>query len=158
MKICVNSFKYNNNNLKKKLEENCILELQKTTVEIYSENGVFFVENERIYKINYIDGGIETIDNYCENCTIIIDRTIVKKEMKEVYCISNKHIKINKLIQRFQLREKSPLICIVEYNLDTNKIHDVYFQLHDKHAAYSSADLDNLFLKEDITSFIRLSN
>ncbi len=66
--------------------------------------------------------------------------------------------KINKLIQRFKLRDKSPLICIVEYNLDTNKIHDVYFQLHDKHAAYSSADLDNLFLKEDIISFIRLSN
>jgi len=150
MKIYINSFKYNHNNLKKKLEEMCILELQKTNVEIYSENGVFFVENERIYKINYIDGDIETINNYCEDCSITIDRTIVKKEMKNVYCISNKYTKINKLIQRFKLRDKSPLICIVEYNLDIKKIHDVYFQLHNKHAAYSSADLDNLFLKEDI--------
>ncbi len=158
MKIYINSFKYNHNNFKKKLEEMCILELQKTNVEIYSENGVFFVENERIYKINYIDGDIETINNYCEDCSITIDRTIVKKEMKNVYCISNKYTKINKLIQRFKLRDKSPLICIVEYNLDIKKIHDVYFQLHNKHAAYSSADLDNLFLKEDILSFIRLSN
>ena len=158
MKIYINSFNYNHNNLKKKLEEMCILELQKTNVEIYSENGVFFVENERIYKINYIDGDIETINNYCEDCSITIDRTIVKKEMKNVYCISNKYTKINKLIQRFKLRDKSPLICIVEYNLDIKKIHDVYFQLHNKHAAYSSADLDNLFLKEDILSFIRLSN
>ena len=158
MKIYINSFKYNHNNFKKKLEEMCILELQKINVEIYSENGVFIVENERIYKINYIDGDIETINNYCEDCSITIDRTIVKKEMKNVYCISNKYTKINKLIQRFKLRDKSPLICIVEYNLDIKKIHDVYFQLHNKHAAYSSADLDNLFLKEDILSFIRLSN
>jgi len=158
MKIYINSFKYNHNNFKKKLEEMCILELKKTNVEIYSENGVFFVENERIYKINYIDGDIETINNYCEDCSITIDRTIVKKEMKNVYCISNKYTKINKLIQRFKLRDKSPLICIVEYNLDNEQIHDVYFQLHDKHAAYSSADLDNIFLKEDILSFISLSN
>ena len=156
MKIYINSFKYNNN-FKKKLDEMCILELQKNNIEIYSKNGVYFVENDRMYKINYIDGDVEIINNYCEDCTICIDRTIVKKEMKSVYCISNKYTKINKLILRYKLREKSPLICIVEYNLDNEKIHDVYFQLHDKHASYSSADLDNLFLKEDILSFITLS-
>lgn len=158
MKIYINAFKYKNNNLKKKLEETCILDLQKTNIEIYSENGVYFVEKERIYKINYIDGDIETINNYCKDCTITIDRTIVKKEMKTVNCISNKYIQINKMVQRFKLRDKSPLFCIVEYNLDSEQIHDVYFQLHDKHAAYSSADLDNKFLKEDILSFISLSN
>ena len=101
MKIYINSFKYKNDNLKKKLEETCILDLQKTNIEIYSENGVYFVEKERIYKINYIDGDIETINNYCKDCTITIDRTIVKKEMKTVNCISNKYIQINKMIQRF---------------------------------------------------------
>ena len=157
MKIYIDSFNYNNN-FKKQLEKNCILELQKKVIEIFSENGVYFVENERIYKIDYIDGDVENIKNYCNNYSIIIDRTIVKKDMKNVYCISNNLCKINKLIQRFKLREKSPLICVVEYNLDDDKIYDIYFQLHDKHAAYSSADMNNKFLKEDILSFINISN
>lgn len=157
MKIYIDSFNYDIN-FKKQLEKNCILELQKKVIEIFSENGVYFVENERIFKIDYIDGEVEKINNYCNNQSITIDRTIVKKDMKNVYCISNNLYKINKLIQRFKLRDKSPLICVIEYNLDKNNIHDVYFQLHDKHAAYSSADMNNNFLKDDIISFINISN
>ena len=157
MKIYIDSFNYDIN-FKKQLEKNCILELQKKVIEIFSENGVYFVENERIFKINYIDGEVENINNYCNNKSITIDRTIVKKDMKNVYCISNNQYKINILIQRFRLREKSPLICVIEYNLDNDHIHDVYFQLHDKHAAYSSADMNNNFLKDDILSFINIAN
>ena len=157
MKIYIDSFNYNIN-FKKQLEKNCILELQKKVIEIFSENGVYFVENERIYKVDYIDGQVENIKNYCNNFSITIDRTIVKKNMKNVYCISNNLYKVNKLIQRFKLRDKSPLICIIEYNLDEDKIQDVYFQLHDKHAAYSAADMNNNFLKDDILSFINISN
>ncbi len=157
MKIYIDSFNYDIN-FKKQLEKNCILELQKKVIEIFSENGVYFVENERIFKINYIDGEVENINNYCNNKSITIDRTIVKKDMKNVYCISNNQYKINILIQRFRLREKSPLICVIEYNLDNDNIQDVYFQLHDKHAAYSSADMNNNFLKDDILSFINIAN
>ena len=157
MKIYIDSLNYNIN-FKKQLEKNCILELQKKVIEIFSENGVYFVENERIYKVDYIDGQVENIKNYCNNFSITIDRTIVKKNMKNVYCISNNLYKVNKLIQRFKLRDKSPLICIIEYNLDEDKIQDVYFQLHDKHAAYSAADMNNNFLKDDILSFINISN
>ena len=157
MKIYIDSLKYNIN-FKKQLEKKCILELQKKVIEIFSENGVYFVENERIYKVDYIDGQVENIKNYCNNFSITIDRTIVKKNMKNVYCISNNLYKVNKLIQRFKLRDKSPLICIIEYNLDEDKIQDVYFQLHDKHAAYSAADMNNNFLKDDIFSFINICN
>ena len=52
----------------------------------------------------------------------------------------------------YSLRTKSPIMLVVEQNLD-NSVYDVYFMLRETYAAYSNADIHNPFIKEDIGNF-----
>lgn len=157
MKIYTNKTTYNVNPKILTILNSKTVNASKTdVVEVYCKNGVFFIENNRIYRINYIDGDKNIIKNYIDDLELTIDKTIVKKDMKTISCMSNHHVKIHKHIYRFRLRDNSPLFCVVEHDIDSDRIYDVYFQLYEKYAAYSNADMDNRFIKEDMSAFIDL--
>ncbi len=157
MKLYIENLKLTNKKIFEELISKYLFK-KHNSIEIYTDNGVFKVENEKIYKIDFIDGEIIRMNNYIPHGNLIFDKTIVKKRQEYVSCIPNNNIIIQKIIYRLQLRPKSPFNCIIEYDIEKDCIYDIYFQLHEKHAAYSYADLDNEFIKDDLISFINEMN
>ena len=89
---------------------------------------------------------------YIDDFNITIDTTIIKKSRDIVSNIPINHIKIDKKINYYKLRDKSPLTFIVEF-VD-NEVSDFYFILEGYHAKYSNADLNNSSIKEDFVEFL----
>ena len=129
-----------------------ILSSSEELIYLYSNDGIFIIQNNRIMKIEINDGEINEIKDYIDNINITIDTTIIKKSRDFVSNIPFNHIKIDKKVNYYKLREKSPLTFIVEF-IDNN-VSDFYFILEGYHAKYSNADLNNSSIKEDFIEFL----
>ena len=123
---------------------------------ILSNEGMFRInDNKDLNKINIQDGKLEYLDNYINHHDYVIDHTIIKKVTKTISHIPLQHIKNDYKVSYYSLRSKSPIMLVIEQNLD-NSIYDVYFMLRETYAAYSNADVHNPFIIEDIGSFCDL--
>ena len=131
---------------------NNILSSSEELIYLYSRDGIFIIQNNRIMKIDINDGEINEIKDYIDDFNITIDTTIIKKSRDIVSNIPINHIKIDKKINYYKLRDKSPLTFIVEF-VD-NEVSDFYFILECYHAKYSNADLNNSSIKEDFVEFL----
>lgn len=156
MKIYIDNFDLQELNINNKyLQEFCVL--TKLYDDMYSDYGIFRIENARtLRKLNIIDGEIIHMENFIKKISIILDKTIIKKSQEDVMYVPNDVYIVNKIVKSYQLRTKSPLKMIIETNAKTNEIYDLYFQLNESYAAYSEADLDNEFIKNDLISLIKL--
>tara|TARA_E500000331_G_scaffold355045_1_gene409597 strand:+ start:120 stop:581 length:462 start_codon:yes stop_codon:yes gene_type:complete len=121
---------------------------------LYSVDGIYIIQNNKLMKMEIYDGEVNTIDDYIDNHNITIDTTILKKSREIVSCIPCNHIKINKKNNYYKLRDKSPLTFVVEF-IDEN-VSDFYFILEGYHAKYSNADLNNPSIKEDFIDFLSI--
>tara|TARA_B100000035_G_C20873207_1_gene497176 strand:- start:79 stop:546 length:468 start_codon:yes stop_codon:yes gene_type:complete len=122
---------------------------------IYSKKGIYRIyDNNDLHEIYINDGLIDTIDNYVNNESYLIDHTIIKKSNNFVSNIPIDHIKRDIVMNYYTLRNKSPIVLVVEEI--NNNISDVYFMLRDTYAAYSDADIHNPFVLEDIQQFCKL--
>lgn len=125
--------------------------------EIYTKHGIYRIENNRtLRKLAINDGEVVHIDNFVNNISVMLDQTIIKKEMSQVSCIPNQCFEINKIVTKYCLRNKSPLVMVIETCPKTSSVLDIYFQLNESYAAYSEADLNNVFIKKDLITFIEL--
>ena len=149
MRIYLENYNYQNINFR--TLKNFILETKEIT-EIYSDDGLFLIENNKIYYLNYKDGTIERSMDYLDDINIVLDKTIIKKKMGMVSHIPFNNIKRKLKLHYFKLREKSPLKLVLTYENDL--IVDMYFMLFETYAAYSIADLNNFSIKEDIKEIL----
>ena len=122
---------------------------------IYSKKGIYRIyDNNDLHEIYINDGLIDTIDNYVNNESYLIDHTIIKKSNNFVSNIPIDHIKRDIVMNYYTLRNKSPIVLVIEEI--NNNICDVYFMLRDTYAAYSDADIHNPFVLDDIQQFCKL--
>ena len=156
MKIYIENLDLTEMSLSNKCLQNfCVL--TKLNDDMYSKYGLYRIENAKVLrKLEIIDGEIIHIEKFVNNLNIILDKTIIKKLQQEVMNVPNDVLVINKLVKTYRLRDKSPLNMIIEINTGNNKIYDLYFQLNETYAAYSEADIQNEFIKNDLISLIKL--
>ena len=122
--------------------------------DIYSDSGIFRIENKNnLNQIMIYDGDIYKFENYINNLSIILDKSIVKKIDKDPSHISNNHETIDYIQNFYSFQKKSPLYLVVEL-FKNKKLKDLYFRFEDTYAAYSDADINNPFIKEDIKRFL----
>jgi|TARA_B110000967_G_C18892715_1_gene568471 hypothetical protein len=133
---------------------NSILSSSEDLIYLYSTDGIFIIQNNKIMKIDINDGEINTIDDYIDGYNITIDTTIIKKSRDYVSCLPCNHIKIDKKVSYYNLRDKSQLTFVVEC-ID-NEVSDFYFILEGYHAKYSNADLNNPSIREDFSDFLNI--
>jgi hypothetical protein len=156
MKIYIDNFDLKEVNINNKyLQDFCVL--TKLYDDMYSNYGMYRIENAKILrKLNIIDGELIHMKNFIKNMNIFLDKTIIKKDQEQVMYVPNDVYIVNKIVKSYRLRDKSPLIMILEINTQTNEIYDLYFQLNESYAAYSEADMNNEFIKNDLISLIKL--
>lgn len=122
--------------------------------DIYSNSGIYKIENNsKLSQVIIYDGDIITYENYIKNKPIYVDKSIIKKIDLNPKHISNEYVSIDYCQYYYSFQKNSPLYLVVEL-LNDNKLKDIYFRFENTYAAYSDADINNPFIKEDIDKFL----
>jgi len=149
MKIYIDN--YSTEKIYKKMNSFNNYLLNKTNViEVYSDEGVYSVDNNNIYKITYVDKPIKKIKHSSE-IDMIIDFSETKKII--VNHLPSDCIILKIETHNYKLNEKIKLV--IDFTLNKNmdyKIHNFYFDVSD------DIDINSPLFKQDINVFLSLLN
>lgn len=154
MKIYINNVNLNTLNdiqilLNDKIHETLVYS------EIYTNESIYQVDNNKIYLLEPTDGDITVYQNYFNNVTLVVDTSFYKKTIET--CINGtKHLhkKIKKNIIKLNAKSKLSFVIEMVDNLDNNVFvpNDVYFYCNEL------IDIKELFIKQEINEFLSLLN
>ena len=118
---------------------------------IYSSEGIFSIQKNKIYKLFPIDSPIIKIPNYYKHYKLFCDSSSFTKE--EVYSqLPFKHVLIESTLKYYCLgneeRKSAGLYLVVSENRESDSINDFYF--------LSSESLDNRLVQEELNVFMDL--
>jgi hypothetical protein len=147
-------------NIMKNLEQYYIK--TETYIQIYSNEGIYKIDNSSITKMICNDIDIKKFENYYKNFTIIVDPSYFT--LQTVYQIGPNHISINLKRKIFKLNVNSNLQLAIEceikeeHNYFKNTIesvlipNDIYFELPNDN------DINAILIKNEIIEFLSLLN
>ena len=152
MKIYINNLNLNilnelSNNFKSLLID------KKQYIILYTEEGIYEINNKLIYRLEQIDRDIKQYENFYNEFTLIIDPSFFNKHI-ETSIIGTKHISNQIVKYIYKLNKKSDLNLIIEYYLHDSKMieNDIYFELN------KEIDINEIFIKKEIIEFLSLLN
>ena len=147
MKIYINN--YNIDNLSKKLKGlNGYLINKTNSIEIYSDEGIYLVDENNMYNITYLDRPIQKI-NYTDDIEMSIDLSTTNSIIVNQLPSDNIILKLATYIYKICPRSKVKLI--VNFTLTKNmeyKPYNFYFDVSD------DIDINGPIFKEDINVFL----
>ena len=147
MKIYINN--YNIDNLSKKLKGlNKYLISKTNSIEIYSDEGIYLVDENNMYNITYLDRSIQKI-NYTDDIEMSIDLSTTNSIIVNQLPSDNIIVKLATYIYKICPRSKVNLI--VNFTLTKNmeyKPYNFYFDVSD------DIDINGPIFKEDINVFL----
>jgi len=127
--------------------------LNKTNViEVYSDEGIFVVEQNNISKITYLDKPINKV-KYSDKINFIIDSSETNQTIVNQLPFDCIILKIE--THNYQLNTRSKIKFVINFALIKNtdyKLHDFYFIVSD------DVDINSPLFKEDINVFLSLLN
>lgn len=151
MKIYINNI---NLNLLKEIA-NAFKENLVTTehyIELYTDNGIYMIKNNKTYRLNPHDEDIQIINNYYNLFTLIVDPSYYEKtECFSVHGDNHTSFQIKKTM--YKLNQSSNIILAIEFSqLNVNILipRNIYFETKKK------IDVNELFIKNEIISFLSI--
>jgi hypothetical protein len=152
MKIYIDN--YSIENLPKKIKGiNKYLTNKTNMVEVYSDEGIFFIDQQNIYKIDYLDKPIKKGKYINENGSVfdmMIDTTETTKTIVNQLPSDNIIMKTETQIYQINATSKIKLVVNTTLNKVTNeyKPYDFYFDVS------NDIDIHSPIFKEDINVFL----
>ena len=147
MKIYINN--YNIDNLSKKLKGLNEYLINKTnSIEIYSDEGIYLVDENNIYNITYLDRPIQKI-NYTDDIEMSIDLSTTNSII--VNQLPSDNIILKLATYTYKTCPRSKVKLIVNFTLNKNmeyKPYNFYFDVSD------DIDINGPIFKEDINVFL----
>ena len=147
MKIYINN--YNIDNLSKKLKGLNEYLINKTnSIEIYSDEGIYLVDENNIYNITYLDRPVQKI-NYTDDVEMSIDLSTTNSII--VNQLPSDNIILKLATYTYKLCPRSKVKLIVNFTLNKNmeyKPYNFYFDVSD------DIDINGPIFKEDINVFL----
>jgi hypothetical protein len=147
MKIYINN--YNIDNLSKKLKGlNGYLINKTNSIEIYSDEGIYLVDENNIYNITYLDRPIQKI-NYTDSVEMSIDLSTTNSII--VNQLPSDNIILKLATYTYKICPRSKVKLIVNFTLTKNmeyKPYNFYFDVSD------DIDINGPIFKEDINVFL----
>ena len=147
MKIYINN--YNIDNLSKKLKGlNRYLINKTNSIEIYSDEGIYLVDENNIYNITYLDRPIQKI-NYTDEIEMSIDLSTTNSII--VNQLPSDNIILKLATYTYKICPRSKVKLIVNFTLTKNmeyKPYNFYFDVSD------DIDINGPIFKEDINVFL----
>jgi hypothetical protein len=133
-----------------------------THIDIYSNEGIFMVDNTQIFKLKITDKDVYKIENYGVNFsgsnnkhTLLIDESVIEKE--PVFQIPQDHIAIKLTTFTYKMYQKSNVSLVIEgtYNQPGNNGRYDGFEPRDFYFI-SSSNLTEI--KDNLCVFLSLLN
>lgn len=119
-------------------------------INIFTNEGIFSIEQNVLYKLDPVDIAIKIHKNYFEDFTLIVDESYFNKiKTTSIYGIKHLHKNITKYIHK--LNKHSKLKLVIEM-IDMDLVNDIYFELD------TPCDINELFIKHEIIEFLLLLN
>lgn len=152
MKIYIDN--YNITNLSKKMKGlNKYLTNKTNTIDAYSDEGIFSVDQQNIYKITYLDKPVKKVKYVNENNTIfdlLIDSSEVTSSIVNQLPYDNLIMKTETQVYQTSTTSKVKLVIISLLNKQINeyKPHDFYFDVS------NDIHINSPIFKEDINVFL----
>jgi hypothetical protein len=147
MKIYINN--YNIDNLSKKLKGLNEYLINKTnSLEVYSDEGIYAVDENNIYNITYLDRPVQKI-NYTDDVEMCIDLSTTNTII--VNQLPSDNIILKLATYTYKLCPRSKVKLIVNFTLNKNmeyKPYNFYFDVSD------DIDINGPIFKEDINVFL----
>jgi len=147
MKIYINN--YNIDNLSKKLKGlNGYLINKTNSIEIYSDEGIYLVDENNIYNITYLDRPIQKI-NYTDEIEMSIDLSTTNSII--VNQLPSDNIILKLATYTYKICPRSKIKLIVNFTLSKTmeyKPYNFYFDVSD------DIDINGPIFKEDINVFL----
>ena len=147
MKIYINN--YNIDNLSKKLKGLNEYLINKTnSIEIYSDEGIYLVDENNMYNITYLDRPIEKI-NYTDSIEMSIDLSTTNSII--VNQLPSDNIILKLTTYTYKICPRSKVKLIINFTLNKNmeyKPYNFYFDVLD------DIDINGPIFKEDINVFL----
>lgn len=152
MKIYIDN--YSIENLSKKMKGlNKYLTNKTNTIDVYSDEGVFLIDNQNIQRITYLDKPVKKVKYINENNTIF-DLTIDSSEtiITMINQLPPDNIIMKTETQVFQTSAASKvnlvIVSLLNRQLNEYKPHDFYFDVS------NDIDINSPIFKEDINVFL----
>jgi hypothetical protein len=152
MKIYIEN--YNIENLSKKMKGlNKYLTNKTNVVEVYSDEGIFIIDQQNIYKVDYLDKPIKKGKYISETSAVfdmIIDTTETSRTIVNQLPPDNVILKTETQVYQINDTSKTKLVVISTLNKAVNeyKPHDFYFDVS------NDIDINSPIFKEDINVFL----
>jgi len=147
MKIYINN--YNIDNLSKKLKGLNEYLINKTnSLEVYSDEGIYAVDENNIYNITYLDRPVQKI-NYTDDVEMCIDLSTTNSII--VNQLPSDNIILKLATYTYKTCPRSKVKLIVNFTLNKNmeyKPYNFYFDVSD------DIDINGPIFKEDINVFL----
>jgi hypothetical protein len=124
-----------------------------TYIKLYTNEGIYRIEDKKIYSLETCDKEIKILKNYYENFTLIIDYSFFHK-----YICSSIHGKTHLSFQTkkyyYKINPFSELQLVIKYISNNGKFipNDIYFDLQ------KDIDINDLFIKKEINEFLSVLN
>ena len=152
MKIYIDN--YNIANLSKKMKGlNKYLTNKTNTIEVYSDEGIFSVDQQNIHNITYLDKPVKKV-KYINETNTIFDLTIDTSETTSSIVNQlppdNLIMKTETQVYQTSAASKVKLVIVLLLNRQLNeyKPHDFYFDVS------NDIDINSPIFKEDINVFL----
>ena len=122
-------------------------------IELYTNEGLYRVEDKAIYLLDINDKEIQIFKNYYNNFTLIVDTSFFNKiNTSSIYGVTHQSFQITE--NYYKLDKNSSLSLVIKYNLDkTNLIpNDIYFE------SQKDININDVFIKKEIIEFLSVLN
>ena len=152
MRIYINNF---NLDIMDKISELFKEHLIKTDnyIELYTNEGIYRIEDKIIYFLDIIDNDIQKFEKYYNNFTLIVDTSFYnKKNTSSIH--GETHLSFQIIEKYYKLDIFSPISLVIKYNLNKTKLIpiDIYFE------SYKDININDVFIKKEIIEFLSVIN
>ena len=152
MRVYINHFNLDIiNNISDIFKEN--LSKSETYIKLYTNEGIYRIEDKKIYSLDAFDKDIKILENYHNNLTFIVDTSFYRKHISScIYGTSHVPLEIKKYY--YKMNPYSEMQLVIKYISDTSKFipNDIYFEFN------KDVDINNLFIKKEIIEFLSVLN
>ena len=117
--------------------------------EIYSNEGVFTIDKNNLYKITYLDGEISKIPKYIDNINIVIDKSEETREIVNQLPFDN--FILNLETRNYVLNPQSKIKLVIDFIITDNMNPEPYNFYID---IPNIIDINSPLFKEDLNVFL----
>lgn len=124
-----------------------------TYIKLYTNEGIYRIEDKKIYLLDSCDKDIKIINNYYNNFSLIIDPSFFHKHnISSIH--GDKHLSFQTKKHYFKIDKKSAIQLVIKYCSNNNIFipNDIYFETD------IDIDINDPFIKKEIIEFLSVLN